>query len=41
MSVLGYRRIAISLPAPIGLLALARLRRTLAAWSPVARPAAA
>ena len=32
-SVLGYRAVAIWLPAPIGLVALGRLRRTVARWS--------
>jgi putative heme transporter len=32
-SVLGYRAVAIWLPAPIGLAALGRLRRTVARWS--------
>jgi uncharacterized membrane protein YbhN (UPF0104 family) len=32
-SVLGYRSIAIWLPAPVGLVALGRLRRTVARWS--------
>jgi uncharacterized membrane protein YbhN (UPF0104 family) len=33
VSVLGYRAVAIWLPAPIGLVALTSLRRTLAAWA--------
>ena len=33
VSVLGYRCIAIWLPAPIGLIGLAGLRRTLASWA--------
>jgi uncharacterized membrane protein YbhN (UPF0104 family) len=32
-SVLGYRAVAIWLPAPFGLAALGRLRRTVARWS--------
>jgi uncharacterized membrane protein YbhN (UPF0104 family) len=38
-SVLGYRAVAIWLPAPIGLAALARLRRTVADWSEQDAPA--
>jgi uncharacterized membrane protein YbhN (UPF0104 family) len=33
VSVLGYRSVAIWLPAPIGLVALTSLRRTLARWA--------
>ena len=33
VSVLAYRSIAIWLPAPIGLVALGSLRRTMARWS--------
>ena len=33
VSVLAYRAIAIWVPAPIGLLALSSLRRTLARWA--------
>jgi hypothetical protein len=33
VSVLAYRAIAIWLPAPIGLVALGALRRTMARWS--------
>jgi putative heme transporter len=33
VSVLAYRAMAIWIPAPIGLLALTRLRRTLARWA--------
>jgi uncharacterized membrane protein YbhN (UPF0104 family) len=33
VSVLGYRAVAIWLPAPIGLAALASLRTTLARWT--------
>jgi uncharacterized membrane protein YbhN (UPF0104 family) len=36
VSVLGYRAVAIWLPAPIGLAALASLRTTLARWSALA-----
>jgi uncharacterized membrane protein YbhN (UPF0104 family) len=32
VSVLGYRAVAIWLPAPVGLAALASLRTTLARW---------
>src|SRR5213078_1423710 len=32
-AVLGYRSVAIWLPAPIGLVALTSLRRTLACWA--------
>jgi hypothetical protein len=32
-SVLAYRSVAIWLPAPVGLLALGSLRRTVARWS--------
>ena len=39
-SVLGYRAVAIWLPAPIGLAALGRLRRTVARWSQEDAPAA-
>jgi hypothetical protein len=38
-SVLGYRAVAIWLPAPIGLAALGRLRRTVARWSQEDAPA--
>jgi uncharacterized membrane protein YbhN (UPF0104 family) len=38
-SVLGYRAVAIWLPAPIGLAALGRLRRTVARWSREDAPA--
>jgi putative heme transporter len=42
VSVLSYRAIAIWVPAPIGLVALNALRRTIAAWghedAPVAEP---
>jgi hypothetical protein len=43
VSVLAYRAVAIWLPAPIGLVALGALRRTIARWSdedspPVAEP---
>jgi uncharacterized membrane protein YbhN (UPF0104 family) len=38
VSVLAYRAIAIWLPAPIGLAALARLRRTIARWTPEDAP---
>jgi uncharacterized membrane protein YbhN (UPF0104 family) len=40
VSVLAYRAMAIWVPAPIGLLALGRLRRTLARWSREDEPAA-
>ena len=33
VSVLSYRCVAIWLPAPVGLVALTSLRRTLAAWA--------
>ena len=33
VSVLGYRSVAIWLPAPIGLVALTSLKRTLAGWA--------
>ena len=39
VSVLGYRAVAIWLPAPIGLAALASLRTTLARWAAEATPA--
>ena len=39
VSVLAYRAMAIWIPAPIGLLALGRLRRTLARWSREDAPA--
>ena len=39
VSVLAYRAMAIWVPAPIGLLALGRLRRTLARWSREDEPA--
>jgi uncharacterized membrane protein YbhN (UPF0104 family) len=38
-SVLGYRAVAIWLPAPIGLAALGRLRRTVARWDQEDAPA--
>jgi uncharacterized membrane protein YbhN (UPF0104 family) len=38
VSVLGYRSVAIWLPAPIGLVALTSLRRTLARWSGATDP---
>jgi uncharacterized membrane protein YbhN (UPF0104 family) len=41
VSVLAYRAMAIWIPAPIGLLALGRLRRTLARWSREDEPAVA
>jgi hypothetical protein len=37
--VLAYRALAIWVPAPVGLLALGRLRRTLARWSREDEPA--
>jgi uncharacterized membrane protein YbhN (UPF0104 family) len=40
VSVLAYRALAIWVPAPVGLLALGRLRRTLARWSREDAPAA-
>jgi uncharacterized membrane protein YbhN (UPF0104 family) len=40
VSVLAYRAIAIWLPAPIGLVALGALRRTMARWSEEDAPAA-
>ena len=40
VSVLAYRAIAIWLPAPIGLVALGSLRRTMARWSEEDAPAA-
>ena len=40
ISVLAYRAIAIWLPAPIGLVALGSLRRTMARWSEEDAPAA-
>ena len=39
VSVLGYRSVAIWLPAPIGLVALTSLRRTLARWAGADEPA--
>ena len=39
VSVLAYRAIAIWLPAPIGLVALGSLRRTMARWSDEDAPA--
>jgi hypothetical protein len=39
VSVLGYRAVAIWLPAPVGLAALTSLRATLARWSTEAVPA--
>jgi uncharacterized membrane protein YbhN (UPF0104 family) len=39
VSVLGYRAVAIWLPAPVGLAALSSLRATLARWSAEAVPA--
>jgi uncharacterized membrane protein YbhN (UPF0104 family) len=39
VSVLGYRSVAIWLPAPIGLVALTRLRTTLARWAREGEPA--
>ena len=36
-SVLAYRAVAIWLPAPIGLVALGGLRRTVARWAPRTR----
>jgi uncharacterized membrane protein YbhN (UPF0104 family) len=39
VSVLAYRALAIWVPAPVGLLALGRLRRTLARWSREDEPA--
>ena len=41
VSVLGYRSVAIWLPAPIGLVALTSLRRTLARWGTAPQPVAA
>jgi len=41
VSVLAYRAIAIWVPAPIGLVALGQLRRTIAAWGRADAPAAA
>jgi len=40
VSVLAYRAIAIWLPAPIGLVALGSLRRTMARWGEEDAPAA-
>jgi uncharacterized membrane protein YbhN (UPF0104 family) len=40
VSVLAYRAIAIWVPAPVGLVALSALRRTVAAWSRDDAPAA-
>lgn len=40
VSVLAYRAIAIWVPAPVGLVALSALRRTMAAWSREDKPAA-
>lgn len=39
VSVLGYRSVAIWLPAPIGLVALTSLKRTLAGWTSAEEPA--
>jgi uncharacterized membrane protein YbhN (UPF0104 family) len=40
VSVLAYRAIAIWVPAPVGLVALSALRRTIAAWGRDDAPAA-